>query len=692
MSSHSHPARSDSSPPSPPRSGRTGRKTTSPRPENFGKKRVFSGIGLSPAVAVGRLRARHPGEAEVPRYRVSKTKVAAEVERLESALAQVRADLDALRAHARGMPGAAEIGAFIGLYRAMLDDPEIADKPRDAVRARRCNAEWALQESADAIRENFRRIEDPYLRERGKDIAHVVRRVMDAMKLRSHPPGSGGGAGGGSGVGPAPASARGEILVAHDLSPAEVVEIVRAGCAGFVTEAGGATSHTAILARGMGVAAVAGIADALSALPFGERALVDGGRGELVLNPSPAVLRERVAAAKKVRPAHSRKRPRRARTRDGVEVSLEANMEFPDETDAALAAGADGVGLFRTEFLFLNRDDLPGEEEQFEIYREVVSRMAPRPVTFRTLDIGADKIPAGGELAEAHSGEANPALGVRAIRQCLAAPEMFLTQLRAMLRAAATAGNSGGTASGGSAKILLPMVSHPGEMAQAEILLDHAAEQLRASGRSVGTGMGMVRTGTVGTGSGSVRTGTAFPETGSVRTGSGSARTGSGTVGTGKGGVGVGVGVVGVGVMIEVPASVFIMRDLSRRASFFSIGTNDLIQYVMASDRGEEKLAALHDPLHPAVLRLTAEAVEGARRSRRPVTLCGEMAGEPHLTRLMLCLGMTRLSMNAAQIPAVREEVERTDLGKISPFARRILKAETPATAAEILREINRAG
>ena len=679
MSSHSHPARSDSSPPSPPRSGRTGRKTTSPRPKNFGKKRVFSGIGLSPAVAVGRLRARHPGEAEVPRYRVSKTKVAAEVERLESALAQVRADLDALRAHARGMPGAAEIGAFIGLYRAMLDDPEIATKPRDAVRARRCNAEWALQESADAIRENFRRIEDPYLRERGKDIAHVVRRVMDAMKLRSsHPPGSGGG--GGSGT--TPASARGEVLVAHDLSPAEVVEIVRAGCAGFVTEAGGATSHTAILARGMGVAAVAGIADALSALPFGERALVDGGRGELVLNPSPAVLRERVAAAKKVRPAHpahSRKRPRRARTRDGVEVSLEANMEFPDETDAALAAGADGVGLFRTEFLFLNRDDLPGEEEQFEIYREVVSRMAPRPVTFRTLDIGADKIPAGGELAEAHSGEANPALGVRAIRQCLAAPEMFLTQLRAMLRAAATAGNSGGTASGGSAKILLPMVSHPGEMAQAEILLDHAAEQLRASGRTVGTGMGMVRTGTVATGSGSVRTGTVGGGTGTVAPG--------GTVGSGKGGVGV-----GVGVMIEVPASVFIMRDLSRRASFFSIGTNDLIQYVMASDRGEEKLAALHDPLHPAVLRLTAEAVEGARRSRRPVTLCGEMAGEPHLTRLMLCLGMTRLSMNAAQIPAVREEVERTDLGKISPFARRILKAETPATAAEILREINRAG
>ena len=669
MSSHSHPTRSDSSPPSPPRSGRTGRKTTSPAPKHFGKKRVFAGIGLSPAVAVGRLRARHPGEAEVPRYRVSKTKVAAEVERLESALAQVRADLDALRAHARGMPGAAEIGAFIGLYRAMLDDPEIATKPRDAVRARRCNAEWALQESADAIRENFRRIEDPYLRERGKDIAHVVRRVMDAMKLRSsHPPGSGGG--GGSGT--TPASARGEILVAHDLSPAEVVEIVRAGCAGFVTEAGGATSHTAILARGMGVAAVAGIADALSALPFGERALVDGGRGELVLNPSPAVLRERVAAAKKVRPAHSRKRPRRARTRDGVEVSLEANMEFPDETDAALAAGADGVGLFRTEFLFLNRDDLPGEEEQFEIYREVVSRMAPRPVTFRTLDIGADKIPAGGELAEAHSGEANPALGVRAIRQCLAAPEMFLTQLRAMLRAAATAGNSGGTASGGSAKILLPMVSHPGEMAQAEILLDHAAEQLRASGRTVGTGMGMVRTGT-----GSVRTGTVGGGTGTVAPG--------GTVGTGKGGV-------GVGVMIEVPASVFIMRDLSRRASFFSIGTNDLIQYVMASDRGEEKLAALHDPLHPAVLRLTAEAVEGARRSRRPVTLCGEMAGEPHLTRLMLCLGMTRLSMNAAQIPAVREEVERTDLGKISPFARRILKAETPATAAEILREINRAG
>ena len=585
------------------------------------KKRVFVGVGLSPAAAVGRLHARNPGESEVPRYRVPQSKIAAEVERFESALAQVRADLDALRAHSAGMPGAAEIGAFIGLYRAMLDDSEIAEKPREAVISRRCNAEWALKESADAIGENFRRIEDPYLRERGNDIAHVVSRVLLAMKSRaaqsSAPP-------------PAPASGKGRILVARELSPAEVVEIVRAGYAGFITESGGATSHTAILARGMGVAAAA-VPDALAALPVGARALVDGERGEVVVNPPPALARSRLAeisALKKTSGRHSKKRPQKARTRDGVEVSLEANMEFPDEAEAALAAGADGVGLFRTEFLFLNRNDLPDEEEQFEIYRDVVSRMAPLPVTFRTLDIGADKIPLGDLGGGGFGEEANPALGVRAIRQCLAAPEMFLTQLRALLRAAATAKNGG-------VRILLPMVSHPGEMAQAEILLEHAAEQLRSANRPAGAAQ--------------------------------------------------------AGAMIEVPASVFIMRDLSRRAAFFSVGTNDLIQYTMASDRGEEKLSKLHDPLHPAVLQLVSMAIGNARRAGRPIILCGEAAGEARLTRLMLCLGLTRLSMNAAQIPAVREAVERANCGALAFLSRKILKAETPDLAAEILAEMNAA-
>ena len=582
------------------------------------KNRVFNGVGLSPAVAVGRLHARHPGEAEVPRYRVAKSNLAAEVERFESALAQVRADMDALGAHSRGMPGAKEICAFIDLYRAMLDDPEIAEKPRDAVLARRCNAEWALKESADSIAENFRRIADPYLRERGNDIAHVVSRVMLAMKSRA--PQS-------DGAQTNPASGKGRILVAHELSPAEVVEIVRAGYEGFVTEAGGATSHTAILARGMGVAAVA-VADAVSHFPLGERALIDGGRGEVIVNPSPALRREREAefsAMRKASGRHSRRRPEKAKTRDGVEVSLEANMEFPDEADAALAAGANGVGLFRTEFLFLNRDDLPGEEEQFETYRDVVSRMSPLPVTFRTLDIGADKVPSG--FLAGVGDEANPALGVRAIRQCLAAPEMFLTQLRALLRAAGTAKDGAG-----AVRILLPMVSHPGEMAQAEILMEHAAEQLRLAGREVGR--------------------------------------------------------ASAGVMIEVPASVFIMRDLSRRASFFSVGTNDLIQYAMASDRGEEKLSKLHDPLHPAILHLLSAAISNARRAGRPVTLCGEAAGEARLTRLMLCLGLTRLSMNAAQIPAVRAEIARADCRKLEPFARKILRAETPDAAAEIMAEM----
>ena len=579
----------------------------------------LAGIGISPGIAAGRAHLWHPGESDVPRYRVPKAQVGDEIARFDAALGSVRADLEAMKAQERGRPGAAEITAFIDLYLQLLNDELIADKPKRTISARGQNAEWALKEQVDEIGEHFRRVEDPYLRERGGDIVHVMNRVLTAMAGGARPPSKK----------PDRRAGRARILIAKELDPADVIELKRRGYEGFATDSGGPTSHAAILARSMGIPALAGLGESLAKVREGERVIIDADANALIINADPAAMRDAKARMESSSAAQKNRRPKKSppivKSQDGAEVSLQANIEFPAEAEAARREGADGIGLFRTEFLFLNRDDEPDEEEQFEIYRALLREMSPLPVTFRTLDLGADKMPGG----RTESAAANPALGLRAIRYCLAEPQIFLSQLRALYRAAKF----------GRLQILLPMLSHPSEMTQAANFIAAARTQVAAADSA--------------------------PDAERI------------------------LAAVPIGGMIEVPASVFIMPALARQLDFFAIGTNDLIQYTLAIDRGDEKLAPLYDPLHPAVLRLLSMTVSQAKRQKREVALCGEIAGDANFTRLCLCLGLRRFSMSSHQIPAVREAVAEADIKRLLPLAKRVARAQTPESARAALAELN---
>ena len=562
----------------------------------------LDGLRVSRGIAVGRALTRQEGAAVVARRALRKDAIEKEVARFDRALRDARDSLYDLR---RGERAATEITAFIDLYLALLSDPQIARAPRDLIRERHINAEWALDEQIETVRRHFRQVKDPYLRERGDDIRQVAKRILDAMSVRRSPRVRGG---------------RNWIVVAADLSPADVIEMSRRGYAGFVTESGGGNSHAAILARSIGMPGVSGVADATRKIATGDSLIVDSDAGAVVVRPD-AETRRRFLDSARQPPPPAAARKQRARTIDGETVRLHANIEIPDEAPEALAAGSDGVGLFRTEFLFLNRDDLPGEEEQFQVYRAVLKKMSPLPVVFRTLDLGADKMPRSDPEIEAaiETAPQNPALGLRAIRLCLAAPRLFARQARAILRAARF----------GRARILLPMLSAPAELTRARDLIAAAAEQ-------------------------------AFESESRARP------------------------LPPIGAMIEVPAAVFVMRAFARQLDFFSVGSNDLIQYALAADRGEEKLADLCDPLHPAILRLLTLIVDNARRARKPLTVCGEIAGDPDLAAMLAAMGIRDLSMNIFALAAVRARIRQIDAAALKKPLARLLAAETPEAARAI--------
>lgn len=564
------------------------------------------GTGIGDSIATGAARLRLPGESDVPKYRIHSAQTAAECARFEKALADTRAELDNIGIRARQLPGAAEIAPFIDLYRNLLDDPEICIKPREIIRRRRINGEWALKERVDLIRANFRRIEDEYFRERGRDIDHVMRRLLAAMANDERREGK-------------TKAAAPEILIVGDLDPASVINLRQGGCRGFVSETGGGMSHTAIVARSLGIPALVGAAGVLAAARDGDRIIIDPAQDVAIIRPDNATLLRAKKSIKKPDKARAKTKTGGVMTQDGEKILLETNIEFPGEVGDSLRFGADGIGLFRTEFLFLNRNTPPSEDEQFEIYRDVLKRTSPLPVVFRTLDLGADKININEESRR--DGNTNPnanPLGLRAIRYCLASPELFLDQLRALLRAFAEVG-----ARAGGGRILLPMLSAPAELLQTVTLINHAREQLRA-----------------------LRKVDAPPPQ--------------------------------LGAMIEVPAAVFVMRAFARHLGFFSVGSNDLVQYTLAVDRGDEKLAALSDPLHPAILRLLAMTTDNARRANKPVTLCGEIAGDPSLTPLLLALGFRRLSMNVSQLSRVRDSIGGESIKDLATIRRRLLTAQTP--------------
>ncbi len=570
---------------------------------------VLHGYPVSSGITIGYAHLVSTARLEVAHYEVPAAALDAEVERFDDAMQTAKDELEALKGHIP-TDAPAEVGAFLSLHRMILDDSALSQAPRELIRSRHANAEWALVQQMERLVERFEEIDDPYLRERKADVQQAVERVLKALM-------------GGQSLAEAAASEEQKlIVVAHDLSPADMILFKRHRYGGFVTDVGGVTSHTAIVARSLGIPAIVGLHHARQTISEGELVIVDGEQGLLVVNPDPVVLaeyRSRQAEIKAARARLKRLKKTRAATRDGTPVELYANIELPQDMAEVLDAGAEGVGLFRTEFMFLNRRDLPGEDEQFEAYRQVAEAMHGRPVVLRTLDVGADKaINGDGQVIT------NPAMGLRAIRFCLAEPQMFLTQLRAILRASHY----------GAVKILLPMVAHAHEIDQTLALIAQAKQQLDERGQPFDRA-------------------------------------------------------IEVGGMIEIPAAALALPIFMRRLHFLSIGTNDLIQYTLAIDRTDDAVAHLYDPLHPAVLTLVANTIQTATRGGMPVAVCGEMAGDLQLTRLLLGLGLRNFSMHPSQLLPIKERILSTNLGEVQTLAQRVLRTTDPIKTRELLAELN---
>ena len=573
---------------------------------------VLHGHAVSGGITIGYAHLVTTARLEVVHYEIAEDAVEGEVRRFEAGLRKARDELDALKQHIpAGAP--AEFEAFLNLHRMILDDSALSQAPKVVIRERRANAEWALVQQMEKLTDRFDEIDDPYLRERKADVQQAAERVLKALM--------------GAQTLTAPALSREHelIVVAHDLSPADMILFKRHHFGGFITDVGGVTSHTAIVARSLGIPAIVGLHHAFQTISERELLIVDGVMGVVIVNPDPVVLAEYRARQSQLgaeREKLKRLKTTRATTVDGTPVELFANIELPEDMPEVLEAGAEGVGLFRSEFMFLNRKDLPGEDEQFEAYRNVAKAMDGRPVVLRTLDLGADKALDGNGMA-GHS-MPNPAMGLRAIRFCLAEPHMFLTQLRAILRASHY----------GKVRILLPMLAHVHEIEQTLTLIRQAKQQLDDRG-------------------------TPYDRD------------------------------IEIGGMIEIPAAALALPIFMRRLNFLSIGTNDLIQYTLAIDRTDDAVAHLYDPLHPAVLTLVAGTIQTATRGGVPVAVCGEMAGDLQLTRLLLGLGLRNFSMHPSQLLPIKERILNTNLAEVQALAQRVLRASDPAKTKELLARLN---
>ncbi len=568
---------------------------------------VLTGSGASRGKALGRARLEQPSRFLVDESRLDQSEVPAELARLEQALDSARADLRALRDKLSG-PLAREVAEFIDAHSLILADPEFVTGLRDLVVHGRFHASAALKMQRDSLVAVFEAMEDPYLRSRREDIEHVIGRVQGALSRES------------SAEERKLASRVGEILVSDTVAPSELVPLAEHGVLGFVLTAGSTLSHSAILSRSMRLPMVVGAHEALSHLQDGDLLLVDGDRGEVIVHPTAQDLagyrqwqRDLAQQGKRL----ERLRTVETRTLDGTAIGLHANAETTVDVAQARACGAAGIGLYRTEFLFLQRKDAPGEEEQFLAYRDLVLGMGGLPVTIRTLDLGADKIDSAGLALR---DEPNPALGVRGVRLSLRTPQLMRTQLRAILR----------TTGYGPVRILVPMISCIEEIETVRSLLRECARDLRSEGHEIADHFEL-------------------------------------------------------GAMIEVPAAAIALPGMIRHLDFVSIGTNDLIQYTLAVDRNNDELGALYDPLHPAVLRLLALVIATGHRARKPVAMCGEMAGDTRYTALLLALGLTEFSMHPGQLLEVRETVNALDRGALRRLAPKLLRATHRERIAELV-------
>ena len=561
------------------------------------------GTGIGGGIVVGRAVVLESRLIDVPRYRILPEQRAAELGRLDRAIDAVRQELANL---GEQLPADAppEAQALLQIHAMMLDDPSLVEQTRLAVESHGQNAEWAFFAQVEHLAAQFEQFEDAYLRERGRDLTQVADRVLKALagsgrRLPERPK-----------PGDVPL-----VFIAHDVAPADMLHLKQAG--GFALDLGGTASHTAILARSMNVPAVVGLNTGSLLVRDDDWVVLDGDAGVLMVAPDEIVLEEyrhRMLMGLLERKQLERLVHVPTATVDQVAIELHANIELPAEAEQALEAGADGVGLFRTEFMFMNRDERPGEDEQYEAYAAAVIAMQGRPVTIRTIDIGADKpLRIDDETYDPAAAAANPALGQRAIRYSLAEPDMFLEQLRAIHRAAEH----------GPVRLLIPMLVHGHEVEQSLRLIAQAREQVFD------------------------RTRRAAPK-------------------------------VPVGGMIEVPAAALTAGLFARRLDFLSIGTNDLIQYTLAIDRTDHAVASLYDPFHPAVLQLVSQTIRAAERAGKPVSVCGEMAGDLEATRLLIGMGLRSFSMHPASLLRVKREILRSDASRLRTRVSRLLGSDDP--------------
>ena len=571
---------------------------------------VLHGVPIGGGVAIGRAHLLTQSMDDVVHLALEDSEIAAEQQRFDHAVRETRKQLELLWG---SIPenAPAELGAFLSLHIMLLSDVTISRDPRDLIESQRCNAEWALKLQCDTLVEQFDAIEEDYLRERKHDVLQVVERIFKNLAGQS------------TDLQLADDMDEDAILVAHDLSPADMVYFKDANVAAFVTDVGGATSHTAILGRSLDLPSVIALHHARELIREDEMIVVDGQQGVLIINPEETVLaeyRRRQRNWIEARRKLSSIRKTDALTQDGTPIELLANIELPQDAANVLESGAVGVGLFRSEFLFLGRDSLPSEDEQFEAYRSVAEAMRGAPVTVRTMDLGADKNPRWLN----HGAAENPALGLTGVRLCLAEPLMFRAQLRALLRASIY----------GKIRILFPMINSLSELKQALAQLDYARKELREEG-------------------------VAFAEE------------------------------VEVGAMIEIPSAALVVGSFVKHVDFLSIGTNDLIQYTLAVDRNDDSVSHLYDPVHPAVLKLISHTIKTATKAGVQVSVCGEMAGDERLTRLLLGMGLRRFSMHPANLLTVKQNVLNSHLDTLSPLVARILRSEDPDRIADLLQQLN---
>ncbi len=579
------------------------------------------GLAVARGIAIGRAVLVASSRVDVAHYFIDPAQIESEIDRVRSGRNAVVDEIHRLQQTISQLgPKDAphELRALLDVHLMMLQDEELIGGVKHWIQDRLYNAEWALTTQLEMIARQFDEMEDEYLRERKADLEQITEKVLRAMQGVASP------------VIPVPAHGGRKlaqqdlqlddtdvplVLIAHELSPSDMLQFKQGVFAGFVTDVGGKTSHTAIVARSMDIPAVVGARTASQLVRQDDWVIIDGDAGVVIVDPSPIILAEYGYKQRQLQLERSRlgrllNTP--AVTLDGEKVELLANIEMPDDASAAMRAGAAGVGLFRSEFLFMGRQSqLPDEEEQYQAYRRAVEGMNGLPVTIRTVDVGADK-PMDGNFPE--TAYLNPALGLRAIRWSLADPAMFMTQLRAILRAAAH----------GPVKMLIPMLAHLSEIRQTLALIEQARAELVRDGHTFGT--------------------------------------------------------VQLGAMIEIPAAALMLKTFLRHFDYLSIGTNDLIQYTLAIDRADESVAHLYDPLHPAVLRLVADTIAECRAQGKGVSVCGEMAGDIAMTRLLLGLGLRSFSMHPAQILAVKQEVLRADTVKLTPWAQAVLAHDEPAS------------